>query len=342
MDLNNFKAKIDSGNLSGCYIFTGEEDYLKKYYLSVLRSACISDDAFSAFNHIVFDGGDINFAELLEAVKSPPMFERYKLIEWRYGSFNKLTDHEMEVFLSILQIVSEGDYAVLAFIVGEGEIDIGTPKKPSKLVKSIDGKANILNFEKQSDAQLLAWLKKHFDKEEVTVTRETLEALLFRSGHTMSVLANEVDKLAYMLKSRGESTLTRAHVDECASSTVECDTFALSNAVLNRDKRGAYLALEEMKMERSDPIMIMGMLGKVYSELASVVFLVADGVSQADIETTLKMNPYKLQKYMSAAKKYPPERISKIVNELARVDTEAKYGGIMGYSAIDIFVAKCI
>ena len=342
MELNSFKAKIKSDNLSGCYIFTGEEDYLKKYYLSTLRSACISDDAFSAFNHVVFDGGEIDFAEILDAVKAPPIFERYKLVEWRYGSFNKLNESALDAFLSVLEVVNESDYAVLAFIVGEGEIDLGTAKKPSKLVKSLDGKVNILNFDKQSDSQLLSWLKKHFDKEEISVTPDVLEALLFRSGHTMSVLANEVDKLSYMLKSRGENTLTRAHIEECASSTVECDTFALSNAVLNRDKKGAYLALEEMKMERGDPIMIMGMLSKVYSELSSVVFLLSDGVSQADIAATLKMNIYKLQKYVTAAKKYPRERIAKIVNELARVDVEAKYGGIMGYSAIDIFVAKCI
>ncbi len=342
MELNSFKAKIKSDNLCGCYIFTGEEDYLKKYYLSTLRSACMSDDAFSAFNHVVFDGGEIDFAEILDAVKAPPIFEKYKLVEWRYGSFNKLNESALDAFLSVLDAVNESDYAVLAFIVGEGEIDLGTAKKPSKLVKSLEGKVNILNFDKQSDSQLLSWLKKHFDKEEISVTLDVLEALLFRSGHTMSVLASEVDKLSYMLKSRGENILTRAHIEECASSTVECDTFALSNAVLNRDKKGAYLALEEMKMERGDPIMIMGMLSKVYSELASVVFLLSDGVSQADIATTLKMNTYKLQKYVTAAKKYPRERIAKIMNELARVDVEAKYGGIMGYSAIDIFVAKCI
>lgn len=342
MELNTFKSKIKSDDLHGCYIFTGEEDYLKKYYLSTLRSACITDDGFSALNHIVFDGGEIDFAELLDAVKSPPIFDRYKLVEWRYGSFNKLGESALAAFLSVLEVVNESDYAVLAFIVGDGDIDIGTAKKPSKLVKSLDGKVNILNFEKQSDAQLLAWLKKHFDKEEITVSAEVLEALLFRSGHSMSVLASEVDKLSYMLKSRGENTLTRAHVEECASSTVECDAFALSNAVLNRDKRGAYLALEEMKMERGDPIMIMGMLARVYSELADVVFLLSDGVSPTDIALTLKMNTYKLQKYVTAAKKYPRERIARIVSELARVDVEAKYGGIMGYSAIDIFVAKCI
>ena len=342
MELNNFKAKLDSDNLSGCYIFSGEEDYLKKHYLSVLRRACISDDAFSAFNHIIFDGGEIDFAELLDAVKAPPMFERYKLVEWRYASFNKLTEGALEAFNLVLEIVNESDCIVLAFIVGEGEIDLGTAKKPSKLVKSLEGKVNILNFEKQSDSQILAWLKKHFDKEQISVTRDTLEALLFKSGHSMSVLANEVDKLSYMLKSRGENVLTCSHVDECASSTVECDSFALSNAVLSRDKRAAYLALEEMKMERGDPFMIMGILGKVYSELASVVFLLSDGVSQADVKDVLNMNPYKLQKYVTAAKNYPPARIAKIMNELARVDTEAKYGGIMGYSAIDIFVAKCI
>ena len=73
MDINEFKARIKSGNLAGAYAFVGEEDYLKRFYLGELRSAIVTDEAFALFNHTVFDGEDVKLAALLDAVKSPPM-----------------------------------------------------------------------------------------------------------------------------------------------------------------------------------------------------------------------------------------------------------------------------
>ena len=73
MDINEFKSRIKSGNLSGAYVFAGEEDYLKKFYLGELRRAVITDEAFATFNHAVFDGEELNIAALLDEVKAPPM-----------------------------------------------------------------------------------------------------------------------------------------------------------------------------------------------------------------------------------------------------------------------------
>ena len=56
MTVQEFKNRIKSGNLSGWYIFTGEEDYLKKYYLTSLRDAVVGEDAFALFNHVTFTG----------------------------------------------------------------------------------------------------------------------------------------------------------------------------------------------------------------------------------------------------------------------------------------------
>ena len=62
MELNDFKALIKSGDIVGSYIFSGEEDYLKRYYLGELREKAVGDGSFSAFNHAVYDGEEIDFA----------------------------------------------------------------------------------------------------------------------------------------------------------------------------------------------------------------------------------------------------------------------------------------
>ena len=185
-------------------------------------------------------------------------------------------------------------------------------------------------------------MKRHFDAEGVEVTLEVLNALIFRAGHSMTVLNNEVTKLCMLAKSRGQKNITVADVQAVASSTPECDTFALSNAILERDKRGAFVALEEMKSRRLDPIMILGMMAKTYTDIVSVVMMLKDGTNSNDMQAATKMNLYKLKLYVAAAKRFTPEKANNILAELSRVDTGAKYGGVTGYTAIELFIAKCL
>ena len=70
--------------------------------------------------------------------------------------------------------------------------------------------------------------------------------------------------------------------------------------------------------------------------------MLADGTSQNDILAATKMNPYRLKLYLGAAKRFTPEKANAILSELARVDTGAKYGGVTGYTAIELFISKCL
>ena len=81
------------------YLFFGEEDYLKKYYLKEIRSKVIVDEVFATFNHSAYDGADIDFASVAEAIKSPPMMSDYKLIEWRFANLDAMKEGERRRYM---------------------------------------------------------------------------------------------------------------------------------------------------------------------------------------------------------------------------------------------------
>jgi DNA polymerase III delta subunit len=56
----------------------------------------------------------------------------------------------------------------------------------------------------------------------------------------MEVLNNEVEKLSAYLKMNGRSALTVSDVELISSPTVECDAFALSNAVIEKNSARAF------------------------------------------------------------------------------------------------------
>ena len=342
MELNELKERLKSGRVGGCYVFAGEEDYLKRFYTRELMKATEGYEAFAAFNRLSFDGAEVDFAALTDAVSSPPFMSDYKFIEWKYPSFDKMKAGELDALERLCELVNGSGYTVLTFFVADGELDTGTDKRPSKFSKRFGEKIGILRFDKSTDAQLLSWLKKHFDAEGVGVTRETLEALIFRSGHSMQVLNNEVIKLSAYAKSNGLGKVDAETVNSVASSTAESDAFALSNAILERNKRAAFDALAELKLHRTEPVVIISKMAKVYSDLVSISLLLADGLGAKDVEAQLKMNSYKLKKYLSAAKRFDKGRAARILEELSRVDVGAKFGGVTGYTAVELFVAKCL
>ncbi len=340
MDISLFKSRLKSGQLSGIYILSGEEDYLIRYYLKALRERIAGDEAFAVFNNPVFDGEDVDFFAIIEAVKSPPMMNDFKLIEWRHADLTGMKEGDVESWEELIAACEEHPYSVVAFTAGADGVELGTAKKPSGFVKRFGDRINILNFEKSTENQLYAWLKKHFEAQDITVGLETVRALVFRSGRSMDVLAGEVDKLCALAHARGSSVVTPEDVNEVASSTPECDTFALSNAILERNRAGAYLALEDMKLRRVEPTIIMGMIARSFDDLAAIAHLLDEGKGPPEIRDILNMNEYKLKKYIPSAKKYGADRLGEILNLLAEADAGSKYGGVTGYTAIELFISR--
>ena len=340
MDIKDFKARIKSGDLAGWYIFSGEEDYLKKYYMNELRSLVSGDEAFAPFNYLSFSDAEIDFGAVAEAIKSPPMMSEYKLIEWKFAPLDSLKEGEKEALFSLFDLREEYPYAIFSVMTTEDGFDVGTEKRPSKLAAKLKEGFEIINFPKSTDQQLLSWLKRHFDSEGVAVDAPTLNALLFRVGRSMEVLNNEVLKLCYFAKANGLSSVNAEAVEWVSSSTAECDAFALSNAVLDKNIDGALTALADLKQRRVEPQVIIGMLERVYSELSSVAFLLDEGRGAADIESLLKFHPFKTKLYMNSAKKAGSKGLLLSLDALCKMDASSKSGGISGYGAIESFIMQ--
>ena len=340
MDIAEFKSRLKEKRTEGIFIFAGEEEYLVRYYLGSLRTSLEIDPTFAVFNNPVFEGAEVDFAELYEAVKSPPMMSDYKLIEWRHADFSAMKEKELESLAELVSLVEEHHYSVVAFTAEGERLDFGMPKRPSKFITSFDKKINILKFDRSTENQLYSWLKRHFDAMGVGVSTDVLKALVFRVGHSMDVLLSEAEKLSYLALARGKGEVVAEDISEVSVSSPESDTFALSNAITDRNKQAAFSALDDLKSRRVDPAVVFGMVARTFDDILAVSMMLSDGEGLPAIEAALKMNPYKLKIYASAAKKYTPRALRDTAAALARADADSKYGGVTGYTAVELFLAR--
>lgn len=341
MTAAELKARLKDKNLAGFYILGGEEDYLKNYYRKEIKKLTVTDEIFETFNYLHFDGDDIDLASVREALYAPPMMADFKLVEWRHANLDGLKESERDFLIEIAEAKEDYPYAVFVITARADGFET-TEKKPSKLHTKLKSAYDVVIFDKSTDAQLIAWLKKHFDAESIKVTPDVLGAMLFRVGHSMEQLGEEVTKLSCYLKANGRDTLTAKDVEEVTSSTVECDAFAISNAIIEKNMEKAFLALSDLKGQRVEPTAVLAMLSKTYAELVSVSMLMDEGKGEQDIYEITKIHNYRIKLYMRAVKKTGTKRLADSLARLVKVDGASKMGGIAGWGAVEMFITQNI
>lgn len=326
MTQKELKIHLKGNDLGGIYIFCGEEDYLKRHYSAQLRERILTDPAFAPFNHLTFEGSAIDFDLLLDAVKSPPMMADFKLIEWDRADFEAMKEETLEAFASLSALVSEHPYTVLLFRASVSELNPGTAKRPSSLYKRLSELATTVTFDVATDAQLIAWLGSHFAHEGLSATAEALRTMLSRIGHSMEILASELDKLACYCRVHKISVVTPELVMLICGSSAEDDAFGLSNALLSGNSRAAYACLYDLRRRRVEPMLVLGQLTRLFTDLAAVSLLLSEGGSVASVASTLSMNEYKAGLYVKAAKARSEASLRRAVALCREADLAVKAG----------------
>ena len=342
MTQEELKKAIAEGK-GGVYVFIGEEEYLKRHYLSEFKKAILDGEpTFAAFNHQSFEGREIDFAALREAIMTPPMMAERKLCEWHLCDFNAMRDKTQKELLETFSLVEEYPYATVVFSVQPEDFDAGfLPKKPSKLYTLVSKNAEIIDFPKSTDRQLSSWIGRHFVRDGISYPPSFPEKLIERCGHGMDVLKSEMEKLVIFAKASGKDAVDFDDLENVTCTTSESDAFALSNAILEGNVDGAYRALYDMKSRRVEPIVILGAVTSAYSDLLAVAKMAADGTSQAEIGKRLRIHEYKAGLYMKSARRRRIEALEETLTACRAADLRAKTGFGIGYGLIERLIAEC-
>lgn len=334
------RAAMKSGAYADVFLFCGEEDYLKRHYLTELRRALQSDETLAVFNHIQMEGETLDPDALWDAISAPPFMADYKLIEWRLLVPDKMKEEELAALEDIAARVRESGDTCLVFTVAEDAFDVGRlPKKPSALYTRLDKALSLVYFAQSSDGDLVTWIARHLKKDGLLISPSAARAILLRCGHSMTVLSGEVDKLACLALSRGRGEITEADVAEVVSPCEEFDAFALSNALLEGKTEIAYRCLRDLRLRRVEPLSVLGSLVRFYSELTLICRLRDEGMASTEIARTLKMHEYPLSLRLRALEGRSAKESASALDMLRRLDAASKDSAADVYGGIERMIA---
>lgn len=330
----DYRKEIKASPRAG-YLFFGDEDYLKTFAIRHARDTLCPDPTFAFFNEMHLDAVDFTPDKLLDALMPMPMMADRKLITVHGLNFNTIRPNELDTLCDVLAQLPNYDYNVLIISVAADCLDAGyLPKRPSAVLSKLGEHLTPVQFERCTTAKLAAWIQKHFAHNGVQASPEFCTAMPDYCGHSMYILANEIDKLSYYTLSHGLTEATDANMRLVCTPAEEYDAFAFTNAIMEGKQDAALAILADYRFRRVEPLMILGDVTRVICDMISVRAMVSDGTPAAEIASVLKLHEFKVSLYQKSLRNTSEKRLHRALEACTAADTSLKLSP-QGYTALE-------
>lgn len=292
--LKNFKKQLADKSLGTLYIFHGEEDYLREYYLDAMRDQLVPQ-GMEEFNLHTFEGDRATPQALDDAISALPMMSERSMVVVRDLDLFSGDAKKKENLESLLTDLPE--YVCVVFVY-----DI-LPYKPDarqRMAKFLAANAQVVEFPRQEQGDLVAWIKRRFAALDHTVDTQLAEYLIFLCGNGMTGLISEIEKVGAYARERA---VTRADIDAVATPVLDAVLYDMTDAV--RDKRfdKAMEILRDLFAMKFDPIMLLASLGRQFRQLYSARLLLERRGGERQLQELWGLrSSYPAQRLMRAAR----------------------------------------
>lgn len=339
-----FRKRL-SAPLSGCYLFFGEEDYLKDFCLKAAREKICTDEGLAVFNDVALNFSDVApdaLADTLSnALSVPPMMSDCKIVTMRAMDFGALKPDDLKGLIGVLDTYREDPSNLLILSALPDGFDAGIlPKKPSSLFKEISAVCTPVHFEPSTPAKLAGWAVRHFRHEGVEASDAVVRFLIDYCGTSMQTLSLEIGKLCAYVLANGRTAVTEQDVRAVAIPQVDCDFFALSNAILAGNHAEALSVLAVMKFRHVKPEYALAEISQIYCNLYQIKRLAECGMDAAQIGKVFHpaMHSYKVELNLRAARRYSNESLVRAIDLCADADLAMKTYAKRNYEQIEKLV----
>ncbi len=328
--LKSLKEKIKSENLTGIYVFTGEEKYARKTAVDAIRQK-FEEYGFPEFNIGIFDEKEASVSEISDYAETFPVMSEYKLLIIRNSKIFKSATEEMKKFWTdILDNFPE----YLAVVFDEDEID-----GRSALIKKMKAKGIYAEFKYKTPAELAAWCRKLFEKAEIKVADNVIEQLVFSCDEGMENLKNEAEKLISYCGDK--KTVLREDVDLIVRKSLKMHMFEMIDAISEKRTAKAYEMLNELKVYKESPIKIIALLGRQAILLLKTSVLLSEN-RYNDIASELGVHPFIARKYIDSARQTGTDMLSQMVEKCTQADYLVKSGMSDDWTAVEVLIGELV
>ena len=297
--LQELKAAIRAKQTKRLYFFHGEEVFLLHHYLDQIKKLLI-DELTESFNYHRLNNETFDLRAFSDAVENLPMMAENTMVEVDEIDIFKLDETERTKMAEILSDIP--DYCTVVFTY---ETTAWNPdKRLKKLWDVVCAKGAVVEFAKQSQRDLIAWITRHFAARGKRISMDLCAYLIDITDGTMTSLSGEIAKIsAYS----GADAICKADIDAVTEPVLDAVVFQMTD-LLNQGQYGNALEkLQQLMKLQQEPIAVLGAIGSHFRRIGTARTLLDAGKNASELMKLYRISEYPARKAMEAARRFRPE-----------------------------------
>ena len=315
--LQLLKQALKTKELGRLYIFHGEETFLLHHYLEQIRKQLL-DELTESFNYHRLNNETFDLQSFADAVENLPMMADATFVQVDDVDPFKMNEGDRTKMAEILSDIP--DYCTVVFTFET------LPWKPDKRLKklweAIDGSGEIVEFAKQDQKDLIAWVTRHFAAHNKQISSDLCAYLIDITGGTMTALSGEIDKIcAYS----GADPIKKTDIDAVTEPVLDAVVFQMTELLSSGRYGDALLKLQQLLKMQEEPIKILGAVGGHFRRISTARTLLDHGKTASDLQKLCAPMPdFAARKTMEAARRFKPEFCRKSAELILETDYRMK------------------
>lgn len=334
---NELKTQIKSSVFSNLYFLYGEEKYLVKHYSALLEKKIVNP-SFADFNLHIYDGKNIDFAEVSVAVESLPMMSEYSCILIKDLQIDNLNAEDNAAFENIIKDIPET--TVILVSLPTADVNVKNPKC-KKLFESILSYGTVVEFKKFTLQQLARLIEKGAKDRGCIIGVSEANYLISSVGDEMSVILNELEKICSYKK---QGTISRSDIDAVIVKSVQARAFDLAKALVANNCDTAMTILDTLISMKEEPINILGAIITPYVDMYRAKVYISGGMRAEDASKhfNYRNKEFRLTNAAKSASKYSVAQLRSFLEILYDADTLLKSTSLSGRLVLEQTITKLL
>lgn len=295
------------------YLLYGEDEYLRNEYLKKIKKEF--GELQLGINYVQIDENNVN--NIISDIETPAFGFPTKFIMAKdTGLFKK-----KNAFADTL-----ADYLKTANLDGVELVFVEITPEKNALYNTISKIGEVKEFKEQKMPQLIAKVKSIAQAYNVNINENTASYFIECVGTNMSDIINEIRKLIEYAGSGG--TILKEDIDALSIKKSESIIFDLTDNLGRKKIADAIEVLHNLIYAKEPVQRILIMLYNHFKKLYIIKLAIEEN---KNIAQSLKLKPnqaFLVGKYQTQAKYFSKEELRSLLEELIKIDSSSKSGGI--------------
>lgn len=291
------------------FLFIGEEKHLKDEAVDALKVS-ILDKSSADMDYSVFYGSDTTSREIIECARTPPFLSPKRLIVVK--DFEKLPQEDRERLLDYADRPSES--ACMVLDMRDDSVVRDLPRASGHVVTR--------KFDPPDASHAASWIRKAAGLRGKKIDDGAAETLVELKGTGLSVLNEEVDKLAAYAGDREMVTLD--DVEATVGRSFTGSAFDIIWAMGSRDAARAVRLVRDLALSGKKPQEIIGIISWHLNRLARARIMKDAGKTDYAIIAGLKISRRYAQDFLRQLDSLDLDGIGSRMETLLEADLNLK------------------